>query len=443
MNKKNENSEVFIIPTHRDCKKSVCSLIEEIKKIKCNRDKVLVVVDNSKKSIYEQNHVFLKSKTSEVNYPIYHIGLEQMDSILTQIANDIGMSSQRIKEMMLPDDIDYAKIYNMIYLLTVILGANRFHRRDSDCYYDNSYQELKYAINAEEKFLGINLNQIKNEINMVEVREYKENEKICIVGGDYLGNWNLDLEELARSSENIAKRLLEICDIPSDGIEQQMKEVYSFNIDVEEHKPVLKNTFQVVKVPECGNMAMEEIFRYLPNILGKNGMGFDYFTYFIAFLYKVPIVFHYNPILHIHDSKRYLDIDIQNYWIGILKMVDLDIIYTEIIRSGVIERLIENESGLEVLKRTVDTEFVDGLEKIINSLDTEKRIIKFNAVIDDVLIGSGIQQYIKIGEELLTKRERLLEELNLEYRNSIELIRQWKKIIGVASDMEFKQIFTV
>lgn len=440
MNNIKIDGDMFVIPTHRNCEKSVSSILEEMKEIKSNRYKFLVVVDNSKKEIYEQNHAFLKSILDGIEFPIYHVGLEQMDGIINQIAHGLGKNAKRLKELLLPDSIDYAKIYNMIYILTVALGVNRFHRRDSDCYYDESIKKLKYAVNSEEKYLGVPINQVVNQIKIIEQHKYKKDEEICIVGSDYLGNWNLDLEELMQSSDKIARRLLEVCDIPEDGIQKQLQEIYTSNMKVQECASVLKNTFQVTKVPECGNMAMTEVFRYLPNILGKNGMGFDYFTYFIAFLYKVPIIFHYHPILHIHDSRRYLDIDIVKYWIGILKMVDLDIIYTTIIKNGLISDLIKKESGLEILKKTIDTDFVNGLEKIIDSIETSERILKYNTVINDILISSNIPKYVQIGKKLLTMREKILDELNYEYKSSVELIREWKQIIEFADDMEFEQI---
>ena len=201
-------------------------------------------------------------------------------------------------------------------------------------------------------------------------------------------------------------------------------------------KAILKSSFRVPDAPECGNVSMCEIFKYIPNFVGENGIGFDYFTYFMGFLMKSPIVFHQKRIQHIHDAKRYKNIDIYNYWLGVIKMVDIDLIYTKFIQEGYPQKLMKDKSGIEAIKCIYEKEFPDVIERIIGEIDIGKRIEKFNNVVKEILLASGIDKYTEIGNELMGNRKKIISMLDKDYRDSIHLQRLWKKITDSARKQE-------
>ena len=393
---KKKFEDIFVIPTHRNVKMSMKSIIKEM--YVSNGDKALVVLDNSKSEIFKENHIEIKKESGKCKYPIFHVGINDMEKIVYKISESLGERDTLI-ELLVPYDFDYGKIFNMIYLIAEILGADRIHRRDSDCYYSECTDINEYAVVEENKYLGEKIHNVLDKIDVLEKKLYSMEEEICIVGSDYVGNWNLDLNELMNSSDAVARKLLELCEVPKESVDMQIEEIYSDN-NKKYKKPILKNTFRIAKVPECGNVSMTKIYKYLPNLVGKNGVGFDYFTYFISFLYDVPIIYHSNTIQHIHDKKRYEDVDLYNYWVGVYKMIDLDIVYTNIIKSERISKINNGNLGLEAIIKTIPSEFSELFWENASKIDENDRNSKFESIIEDILKASGIEKYVNVGKRL-------------------------------------------
>ena len=434
--------ELFVIPTHRRCIQAIESLIKEIKLCKvADEQKALAIICNGDDKIEKDLLEYLCQRKKDLNFKIYLINKNDMIKISHKLAENLGKKQSEMDALLIPDRIDYGKIYNMIYIVSFILEAEVVHRRDSDCYFFEYQEASEFSINYEERFVKKKINSVMKEQGLTVVDEviFSDCEEILIVGSDYVGNWNIDLHELMNANGEVAKKLLEICGIPEDSIDDQVNANYSNKCISNSNEAILKSSFKVPNAPECGNMCMYQAHRYIPNFIGENGIGFDYFTYFLCFLFGVPIVFHQNRINHIHDSKRYEDIDFYQYWLGIIKMVDFDLIYTSFIKNNYVESLMENKRGLEEIKKIVSHEFPLALEEIVNGISEEIRIEKFNSVAKEILINSNIEKYVHIGEQLLNEREEILESIRDDYKKSIRLQYIWDKVVVASEQLEFSK----
>jgi hypothetical protein len=427
--------ELFVIPTHRICKEAVESILEEINYIKYEEvDFGLVVLDNSKKEIFLNNHDFLISvRNRHRNLHIYHIGLDSMLKIVKGISDKCLIPYDELKEMLYPDDINYGKIGNFLYLITVLLGAKGFHRRDSDCFIFEMEKE-SYPIIPEAKYLGNKVKEIENVMKQEEL-DYKEDERVYIVGGDYSGNWDLDTQKVNEANPRAMEYMMRICGIPEEDIHEQFEIKYNQEEDEGNKLPVLSSVFEVSQSPECGNISMYEVFRYIPNFIGQNGIGFDNHTYFITFLVKAPVIYHFNRILHMHDENRIKDINLSSYWRGIAKMVDFDCYHLEFIEAGFGDMMCKDGVGINAIKDSYQEFLPDSFEKIFDELQYEKRINRIETIAEKILRPTNIEDYIKVANYLQEEKHNIIHQLDEEYKLSIKLQRSWKDIIKALDAM--------
>lgn len=437
-----KEKHMFAIPTHRKCKKAILSIVEEMRQCNETWDIFLVVLDNSPNTIFEENDKIIEKIRKTINFVIYHISMDEMVHMVEKLANCMKINSSYMMELLIPREIDYGKIYNLLYICAISFSADIIHRRDSDC----SLGDIMlgdYPIDMEMKYINKPINHVINKLEIHKKEEYGDDEKICIVGGDYAGNWNLDLHELKQNDPEVVKKILRLSNIPEEDIEIEDSINYTEN---EYKKPsgkaVLDNTFEFEYnvMPECGNISICEIFKYLPNFIGEYGIGYDYFTYFIAYLYRVPIVFHKNKIYHIHDEERYDLIKIEKYWIGMYKNIMLDTIYTELIKMGTIEHLCKKSKGLEALRKSSENELGNLLREAIQNIDVQKEKKIIDTICNDILLYSPLDKYKSVGKIIRKRKREIIENTRRDFEHSIQLIEIWKDIVLNVKKINFWNI---
>lgn len=421
--------ELFVIPTHRLCEKAVLSALDEVIILKEQTNDVrILVLDNSKDEIFKCNDMAI-DEIRKRGFIIYHFGMEQIRKLIILLSENSDISYDELMEMLYPDKIDYGKIFNLLYIVAVVLGADNIYRRDSDCF-ANLLEEKKYPVQMEKRFLGKNVHYISG-IKVQEKIDYAQDEEVCIVGGEYVGNWDLDTQVVNEANPEAMKYMMLICGIPEESIKEQ------FNMKYEEQEkydeiPILSSVFEVSQSPECGNISMHNIYRYVPNFVGENGIGFDNHTYFIGFQVKVPMIYHFNAISHIHDKNRNNDIDLFRYWRGIAKMVDFDTYHLLFINSGYFDVMCEHGYGLKAIKENYEVTLPDLLEKTMEQLDRPTRIKRIETIANKVLKPTGIDLYVDIANYLEREKTNIIDELDYEYKLSIKIQRKWRKIIESA-----------
>ena len=439
-----DGKHMFVIPTHRLCFKAVDSIILEMDlAISQGLNCFLAVIDNSPMQIYLQNDEYLRKLSKDVTYAIYHIGNDILKMFVSDLAKKINKDKKEIEDLLVPEKVDYGKIHNWIYICSIFLNAEYIHRRDSDCYVTNIDKEF-YPVVAENKFLGKKINSVLSQLEVIQMDNYNVDEKVCIVGSDYAGNWNLDLHELKKADENVVRKILKLSNISDEQINKIIKNDYaSVEYSKDITPAVLKNSFDFPynTMPECGNISMHRFYRYIPNFIGEYGIGYDYFSYFMCFLFKVPIVFHKNRIMHIHDSRRYTDIALFDYWRGMYKNIMLDSIYTFLIEQKLISDLITSEKGIQAI---IDS--YNYLPQIIRecishiSIYDSHRIL--NSICNEILISSDIEKYKKIGYKLIEVEKELYSETINDFKKSAKLIELWKNIISFSVECKYYKMLT-
>lgn len=256
---------LYVIPTNRLVLNAAESLCKEI----CStseKNNTIIILDNSEKSIFEQNLMDMKKLTKKYDINIYVSGLEQQKKLVREIEDALKCAD--LDELLIPYGVDYGKVFNMIYLYTVLLGEESFHRRDSDCLVEQINNEKDYPIHRELDFLGKTVDEIKNDISIIEEVVFDDDKELLIVGSDYFGDWNLDLSEIINENKEALYEFFDLMSIPHDAIQKQIDDKYAGTNENRMERPILKTSFSVPQYPDCGNVSMKTIFKYLPNFIG-------------------------------------------------------------------------------------------------------------------------------------------------------------------------------
>lgn len=431
--KRSDFMRMFVIPTHRVCFEAIESFKTEIVYFQkeTNEDAIFVLLDNGNTDNYQANQKFLSN--IEFPCPKYHISLKDMNSIARYISKKLGND---ISQLLMPYEVDYGKIFNYIYIIGILFKVSGIHRRDSDCQLLTLNMQ-NMPICMETRFLGQSVFKARNDLSVDEQIDYSLDEKVYMVGSGYLGDWDLDMKAIVEKNPDALKYLMKICNIEESVIADEYNKKYGNSDEhITESLPILTSIFDTSHALECGNTSLTEIYDYIPNFIGKNGVGFDYHTNFVAFECKVPMVYHYNKIYHIHDKFRHHDIKPLNYWKGIIKMVDFDNYHYSMITHNDFTKMCNGKYGIDTIKRISNKILPDILQYRFEKLERNKRIQNIDEITHKILMESHISEYEQIGKCLDLEKEKILLELDEEYAHSIELQRKWSDIVEVIRDTD-------
>lgn len=423
---------MFVIPTHRVCFEAIESIKTEIIYFqkKTNEEMMFVLLDNGNADNYQANQKFLAS--IEFPCPKYHISLGDMDIIAKYISKKLGND---ISNLLMPYEVDYGKIFNYIYIIGILFNVSGIHRRDSDCRL-LTLSKLNMPICMETRFLGSSVSKMKCNLSVDEQIDYSLNEKIYMVGSGYLGDWDLDMKDIVEKNPDALKYLMKICNIEEAVIDDEYNKKYGDSRHITKSLPILTSIFDTSHALECGNTSITEIYDYIPNFIGKNGVGFDYHTNFVAFECKVPMVYHFNKIYHIHDKSRYQDIKPLKYWKGIIKMVDFDDYHYSMIMQNDFPKMCDGKYGIDTIKKISNKILPDILQYRFERLEQKKRVQNIDEITHKILMESHISEYEQIGKYLDSVKDNILLELDEEYSQSIALQRKWMDIVEIMRDTD-------
>lgn len=424
--------DVFVIPTNRDVKAALESIILEIQSIhsKLSGEIKILIVDNSAPETALANRCCIEDINQNIGLNILHFDMDVQRNIVAQLERQTGLD---LAALLIAEGTDYGKISNMIYISAVLLGGNKIHRRDSDCYVEDMAPH-QYPVIGEIEYLGSNVNERMDEFIVLHPPDFQKNEELLIVGSDYLGNWNLDFEKLQENNSGALEYFLDLMGIPQDQILDNIETKYSSN-HCTISKPVLKNSFKVKEYPECGNISMKDVFKWIPNFIGANGVGYDYQTQFMCFLLNVPTLYHPKKIYHRHDSPRKKISQLKKYWEGIIRQVDLNLLWTQFIQNYLPKLQSYGDTGLGRVMEISGSILPDALEASYLSMPLEQRLQKIEDLLANILIASNQTDYIIIAEYLEENKHRIISEMNTDYENSFKLFRNWRSIVEAAESL--------
>lgn len=438
---------MFAIPTNRLVLPAARSILMEMTSLK-NRGidpEELIIIDNGPSHVVAANKKDLEALQRTTSIRIIHHDIHDQLQWIHELAEQGQWDKAELYRLLYPypEDGDYGKVFNMLYLAAARYGRKVIHRRDSDCYIPLG-DETMYPVWGEMQFIGKKVSEVLPVADTCEC--LTDNGilagEIWIAGSDYTGDWNVNLEQLQQHNTQTLDEFLSLLSIPKARIPAYIDAKYNDTDSNLRARPLLITCETLPDLPEivpyypeCGNIAMMEIFKWIPNFIGSRCIGFDYHTYILGALLKVPAIYHTRRIIHAHDYSRKKKDSSLHYWRGIAKLADYNYFITEF-RCRYLQRLVPPEgNGFQLLRETGPSTLVQLLTECLVNLDRRARLSLIHDLAHKILLPSGLEEYHTVAEELECNAARLIDELDDDYSRSIRLQSIWSELIHLSERM--------
>ncbi len=431
---------VFFIPSNRDASRAITSFAKEVQ-FAFERDgrRVPFVVSETD----DRDHVrfnaeairAVQSKYPEI--PFYHLTTGYQKRYF-----DILLDGQpaALRDIFLSQEKNYGTAQNKLLLMTSSFGAEAMHRRDSDCvllFDERPDVEHLYPIEAELEFLGQKVSDTR-AIWQSAPDESKAESQICVVGGNYVGSWNIDVKDFGLRSMDIIYRLYEILGFDPEFIVELCDGAYP----IEEVLPD-SDEFELVtnvndhKNPDAANFAMYKLHEYLPNVPGRNMLAADYTTFDCATAIGLPAVHHNRPLFHTFERKREEYDEKLQYWEGMARFTDYFNQYGA---------LFEGELDLRVpasYPLVIPDEVLQGIlggALSIPGSAPEQRRERIDRLADEILIPFD-DRYASIGRHIKANAARFVRESDEDYQLHALLLEHWPSLIARAKQISIPELY--
>lgn len=424
-------NSVYFLPTNRSIEKSLRSYIKEVAfaQENYNLDIPIVIVETTDEEfVKHNNNVILELKHKYPEVKIIHMTVEHQNKYFQTLFEN---KSNHLKNLFISRGKNYGTAMNKLFLFASSFNVDMFHRRDSDtCLISDEIKHAgtMYPIEIELKYLNKTVSYVKEQMGVKKTDPRIDDKEIWVIGGNYFGEWNLDLKDFAKKSYEYIYRLYEILGFSKDAVKDICTKAYQFDKPLNlEDKINLVTSVNSEYYPDCGNIAVYKLHEYIPALPGKYTLSADYFPFDTAASIGIPFLHHSREVFHEYHSERFNLQSKINYWKGMLKFADYFNLYLDIPKNP-----DENNST-----NIITDSYIQELGTYIasQSLASKKeREERLRQIINEILIGFN-DNYTMIGEHLLDNLENCIEENNQEFRLHGELICEWRSLIARAKSI--------
>ena len=336
-----------------------------------------------------------------------------------------GESDHRWRSLFLQGSKDYGTAMNKCFLYSIALGADVVHRRDSDTVtLDHKFrnQQGRLPIVKELSLLG-------SEHFDYSSSAHSADKYITVVGGNYVGEWNLDVKDLvvAAGDRTILHRLYEVLGFDPASIPYVIEEAFPQETVVPDRDVItLVRSVNDGLNPDCGNVAFMEIHKYLPVVPGPNILASDYFAFDAATSLGLPSIHHSDAVFYEYDSTRKSLSSQLSYWEGVARFADYFNAYAKIY-SGNLSSLL----GIEPGTLPADSNSREKLISLVREAaagSVPERINRVESLANDVLVPLG-GDFADIGGVLVRNASRYVDECSASYNMHADLIELWPELV--------------
>lgn len=415
---------IFFLPTNRLIEKCVKSYIQEVNyaKQKLQRNIPLVIVETNDEVFTEENKkIIMELQNQYKELELIHLSVDEQKKYFENLFKDMD---PEIKAIFEETETNYGTAMNKLALFTCSLGGDAFHRRDSDtrlCFGEFKEAKEKYPIEIEINFLGKKISELPPKLTENKGKEGD----IWVVGGNYFGEWNLDVKDFSR--EQIYK-LYQLLGFDEDSIEEICADAFKEQPEFCQRDCLSLVTSVKGPNPDCGNVAVYRLFEELPNVPGKNSLAADYFMFDTATALGLPAIHH---AIHEYHSDRFQSEKKKKYWYGIAKFADYFNSYMNIYNSDEFYNDNYGKSWDEIRANIMN--LVQGFIEE----DFIKREERIKNIAQDVLRNAD-EKYFPIADELQKNAGNYIAESNMDYERHILLLKNWKNIIKKAKKIKLR-----
>ncbi|MFC6092392.1 DUF6271 family protein [Saccharothrix lopnurensis] len=429
-------SSVFFIPTNRDCSRAAAGYAEELAfaRERFGRSIPLVVFETDDGPHARANADALADLArAHPDLPVHHLTADRQRTWFERLLRD---EPAVLGQVFRSPRRDYGTAMNKLFLMTVSFGADALHRRDSDT--RPLGQEVpeaagKHPIEVELSYLGRRVGEVDLPL---PADPAVADAPICVVGGNYFGEWNLDVKDLAHRSYDLVHRLYEILGFAPDDVAALVAEVFPAEQvhDARDARTLLLAPNQGAN-PDCGNVAVTRLHELLPTVPGRNSLAADYFAFDVAMALGVPALHHTRAVFHEYHPGRFDPAQKQLYWEGVARFADYFTAYGPLFEPGAPGRAGPPADLVPASLRAALGRAVGALP----GADPAPRAARIRALADEVLTPVD-ERYARVGRHLAANAERYVREADEDYATHRLLLDRWPHLVERARELDLPAI---
>ena len=420
-----EIKHILVIPTNRDATAAISSASLEVQEARSlGYDIPLVVIETDSSDHVKNNAATLREcRNQDGRLNTIHLTIERQRRIIHRIF--ASESDHCWRSLFLRGSKDYGTAMNKCFLYSIALGADVVHRRDSDTVtLDHKFrnQQGRLPIVKELSLLGSGHSDHSSSAHSADTY-------ITVVGGNYVGEWNLDVKDLvvAAGDRTILHRLYEVLGFDPASIPDMIEEAFPQETVVPDRDVITPvHSVNDGLNPDCGNVAFMEIHKYLRVVPCPNILASDYFAFDAATSLGLPSIHHSDAVFHEYDSTRKSLSSQLSYWEGIARFADYFNAYAKIY-SGNLSSLL----GIKPGTLPADSNSREKLTSLVREAaagSVPERINRVESLANDVLVPLG-GDFADIGGVLLRNASRYVDECSVSYNMHADLIELWPELV--------------
>jgi hypothetical protein len=430
-------SSAFFIPTNRECGPAIRSYRRELEYAwtAFGRRIPLVVSETNDGPEAGINAAALAAiaaehpdqETLHLTVPRQHLYFEAL----------LAGETPRLSTLFAGGRRDYGTAMNKIYLMTGSLGADALHRRDSDTTLlgdELPVDRGRFPIEIELANLGHRVSAMRAGRRSVHIRQSGD-PRICVVGGNYYGEWNLDVKDLASRSYSIVERLYVLLGFEADTVAELCAEIFP-----REQRYFAEDELTLVaKVndgpnADCGNVAITGVHELLPNVPGRNMLAADYFTFDLSTSLGIPSLHHTRAVFHQYTETRFEYDSKLGYWEGVLRFADYFNLYGPMFEHRALGAAADDDP-------VITPDSMHAIKDAVSALPGSDRSVRrerLESIAREILLPLG-DGYALIAEHLSANVGRYLDECDQDYRDHHLLLDRWPVLVDRAKSIDLRK----
>jgi hypothetical protein len=424
---------VYVIPTNRDVTRAVHSYARELQWASEKGVLVPLLVVETDDAFTPVNREALNKVRDSSGLEVIHLTTDAQRSYFEALCPG---HLRRWLRTFVATDRDYGRAMNKVFLATVSCGAQGFHRRDSDTALLEDYAEgapRQFGLEVELQMLGKRLSQVGTH---VRVRTRPPGDpSILVVGGNYVGEWNLDVKDIVRESFDGVHRLYELLGFPAAAVEEICADAFPAELRLpQEDTATLVTSVNDGLNPDCGNIAVTGLHEVLPALGGPNILAGDYFAFDVATSLGLPSVHHTRAVFHEYTDDRFVPERKRTYWEGVARFADYFTRYGTFFQGGLGEEL-----GLpldEELPRELGPALAERIRAMARG-DLAQRANRVRLIAAEVLRPVDAR-YADVAAHLDRSAERLIAECADSYAEHASLLEAWPDLVDRAREVDLR-----
>ncbi|MGW7514520.1 DUF6271 family protein [Streptomyces sp. NPDC054796] len=419
------------LPTNRLCDETIAALGEEAAYAARHFgvEVHLLILDSCAAPAYAAHAEAVRRLPRDPRIVVHHLDEARQRDFLRQVTGGAGTNKPGLLlDLLLPAALSYGACTDRAFLISLALGCESVHRRDSDSRYQSIDGTPVFPVHHELLALGKRAADAAHAVSRTALDQRQLERKVAMVGSSFVGELSVDIGGIQRAAPDVYHDMVGLWAPAHWSAEQKRNLVAeSFRGAGDETFTEDDSTLTLVdpmRVDMC-NIAFHDVHTRVPLPPATDTIGSDYFLLHLVHDAGLPGVLHNRNIVNFYTGERRTDAGFLAYQTRFVKFL-LSMLYFHFIY----DRLAEAGPSLLDDRGRVRAAAVARFTRESTLLDRTENVAKLESL--DVSYRKLGGRYATFADLLAARRERLLDEAQRDIEDFALLTESWEALVGAA-----------